>query len=178
MQRPVPLSLSPLLCPLPSLFSNRTRIYVGARTALILTLILALIYPWSGYAFACIKPYTMRLYQHGRGAVSRSLCAVWIQYQGITYVWYIGWARNIWCIFVFISNFWNFNSVVKSCLCDIWKKILGLFVWLNICIFNIRIIIWLILSGWMSECMSFLYVWQSWRMFVENERENLISIQC
>ena len=58
------------------------RVYVGARTALILTLILALIYPWSGYAFACIKPYTMRLYQHGRGLVSRSY-TVWIQYAAI-----------------------------------------------------------------------------------------------
>lgn len=58
------------------------RVYVGARTALILTLILALIYPWSGYAFACIKPYTMRLYQHVRGLVSRSY-TVWIQYAAI-----------------------------------------------------------------------------------------------
>lgn len=117
------LSLS-LSLPFPSsalflpLLHNRTRIYVGARTALILTLILALIYPWSGYAFACIKSYTMRLYQHGRGAVSRSLCTVWIQYQGVSRTCgYTGWARNISeLLFVsIISGNWKLCDIGRNC---------------------------------------------------------------
>lgn len=154
MQRPVPLSLSPLQSSALFLpFHNRTRIYVGARTALILTLILALIYPWSGYAFACIKPYTMRLYQHGRGAVSRSL------YEYNTRVsracGYTGWARNI-------SKHLCFDTVQTF---GIWipssnlfvrylGKIVGLLVKKSVCRLNICVL-WYMLRG-MENLISIL----------------------
>lgn len=126
MQRPVPLSLSPLQSS--ALFlplHNRTRIYVGARTALILTLILALIYPWSGYAFACIKPYTMRLYQHGRGAVSRSLCCMNTIPGYPVRVDIQGGLETSPSIFVStLFKLLEFEFRLRICSCDIWEKLL------------------------------------------------------